>query len=193
MRMRIPDGRGRLWLALVLGGFALGACTPSPVYHHREATGGRPRVRIGSAARPSRGQRERKRLGASSLPDPRSLPRAVQRNTAHPIPVRDIDTSRAYQIGVASYYGSKFQGRTTASGAVFDMYRLTAAHRVLPLGTRIRVTNLSNGRWVDVEVNDRGPFVEGRILDVSYAAALELEMVAPGTARVMIEILESVD
>jgi len=94
---------------------------------------------------------------------------------------------------VASYYGSKFQGRTTASGAVFDMYRLTAAHRVLPLGTRIRVTNLSNGRWVDVEVNDLGPFVEGRILDVSYAAALELEMVAPGTARVMIEILESVD
>ncbi len=73
------------------------------------------------------------------------------------------------------------------------MYKLTAAHRVLPLGTHIRVTNLSNGRWVEVKVNDRGPFIEGRILDLSFAAALEIEMVQAGTARVMIEIIKEVN
>jgi rare lipoprotein A len=73
------------------------------------------------------------------------------------------------------------------------MYKLTAAHRVLPLGTIVKVINLSNGRWVVVKVNDRGPFIEGRILDLSFAAALELEMVQAGTTKVMIEIVESVD
>ena len=73
------------------------------------------------------------------------------------------------------------------------MYKLSAAHRVLPLGTMIKVTNLENGRWVEVKVNDRGPFVEGRILDLSFAAGLELEMVKTGTAKVMIEITRAVD
>ena len=70
------------------------------------------------------------------------------------------------------------------------MYKLTAAHRVLPLGTRIKVTHLGNGHWVEVKVNDRGPFIEGRILDLSFAAALELEMVKAGTAKVMIELVD---
>jgi len=73
------------------------------------------------------------------------------------------------------------------------MYKMTAAHRVLPLGTRVRVTHMENGRWVELKVNDRGPFIEGRIIDVSFAAALELEMVKSGTAQVMIEIIEAVD
>ena len=73
------------------------------------------------------------------------------------------------------------------------MYKLTAAHRVLPLGTMARVTNLTNGRWVEVKVNDRGPFIEGRILDLSFAAALELEMVEAGTTEVMIEIVSQPD
>ena len=73
------------------------------------------------------------------------------------------------------------------------MYKLTAAHRVLPLGTMIRVTHLTNGRRVVVKVNDRGPFIEGRVLDLSFAAALELEMVSAGTAEVMIEIIQEVD
>ena len=71
------------------------------------------------------------------------------------------------------------------------MYKLTAAHRVLLLGTYIRVTHLQNGHSVEVKVNDRGPFIEGRILDLSFAAALELEMVKAGTAQIMIEILEA--
>ena len=106
---------------------------------------------------------------------------------------QNISTANAYQIGVSSYYGEQFHGRKTANGEVFNMYKLTAAHRVLPLGTIVKVTNLSNGRWVVVKVNDRGPFIEGRILDLSFAAALELEMVQAGTTKVMIEIVESVD
>ena len=78
-------------------------------------------------------------------------------------------------------------------GMVFNMYKLTAAHRVLALGTYVKVTNMQNGRWVEVKVNDRGPFIEGRILDLSFAAALELEMVEQGTAKVMIEITRPVE
>ncbi len=110
--------------------------------------------------------------------------------TAHPVDPNSISTENAYQIGVASYYGKKFHGRKTANGEIFNMYKLTAAHRVLPLGTPVKVTNMKNGRWVEVKVNDRGPFIEGRIIDLSFAAALELEMVEAGTARVMIELVE---
>jgi rare lipoprotein A len=112
---------------------------------------------------------------------------------AHPVDLAKISSEKAYQVGVASYYGKKFHGRKTANGEVFNMYKLTAAHRVLPLGTYIKVTNLGNGRWVEVKVNDRGPFVEGRVLDLSFAAALELEMVRQGTAKVMIEITKAVE
>ena len=112
---------------------------------------------------------------------------------AHPVDPQNISTDKAYQVGTASYYGKKFHGRKTANGEVFNMYKLTAAHRVLPLGTIAKVTNLANGRWVVVKVNDRGPFIEGRILDLSFGAALEIEMVQQGTAKVMIEIVEAVD
>jgi len=92
--------------------------------------------------------------------------------------------------GVASWYGYPHHGRLTASGQRFNMYELTAAHRTLPLGTRLRVTNLSNGRSVTVTVTDRGPFVKQRVLDLSYAAAREIGMIGPGTAPVQLEILE---
>ncbi|MEM8961835.1 MAG: septal ring lytic transglycosylase RlpA family protein [Acidobacteriota bacterium] len=95
------------------------------------------------------------------------------------------------QRGVASWYGPKFHGRTTANGEVYDMYGLTAAHRELPLGTRIEVTNLDNGRKVTVRVNDRGPFIRGRILDLSYGAAKAVGMIGPGLARVEIRVLEA--
>ena len=109
---------------------------------------------------------------------------------AHPVDVVTISTAGAYQLGVASFYGKAFHGRKTANGETFNMYKLTAAHRVWPLGTMGKVTNLSNGRWVEVKVNDRGPFIEGRVLDLSFAAALELEMVKAGTAKVMIELID---
>jgi rare lipoprotein A len=92
--------------------------------------------------------------------------------------------------GVASWYGYPHHGRITASGRRFNMYELTAAHRTLPLGSRIRVTNLGNGRAVTVTITDRGPFVKNRVLDLSYAAAREIGMVGPGTTPVQLEIIE---
>jgi rare lipoprotein A len=93
------------------------------------------------------------------------------------------------QEGVASWYGPGFHGRRTANGEIFDQYELTAAHPSLPLGTRVIVTNLRNGRAVEVRINDRGPFVDGRVIDLSYAAARVLGMVGPGTTRVRLEVL----
>ncbi len=104
-----------------------------------------------------------------------------------------ISTNGAYQVGLSSYYAHKFHGRPTASGEIFDMNGLTAAHRELPLGTIVKVTHLDNGRSVVVKVNDRGPFIEGRILDLSLGAAREIEMVEAGVARVKIEILKPVE
>ncbi|GBD25117.1 Endolytic peptidoglycan transglycosylase RlpA [bacterium HR30] len=95
----------------------------------------------------------------------------------------------AKQEGVASWYGPGFHGNPTASGEVFDQYELTAAHPSLPLGTRVLVTNLENGRQVEVRINDRGPFVDGRVVDLSYAAARVLGMTQAGTARVRLEVI----
>jgi rare lipoprotein A len=91
--------------------------------------------------------------------------------------------------GLASWYGGKFQGRLTSSGEVFDTNLLTAAHKTLPFGTLVKVTNLANGRSALVKINDRGPFVEGRIIDLSRAAAEQIDMVGTGTARVSVEVL----
>jgi len=93
------------------------------------------------------------------------------------------------QIGVASWYGPGFHGNRTANGEIYDQYELTAAHPTLPLGTRAMVTNLTNGRSVEVRINDRGPFVGGRAIDLSYAAARTIGMIGPGTARVRIDLL----
>jgi rare lipoprotein A len=91
--------------------------------------------------------------------------------------------------GIASWYGDDFDGWVTASGDIYDIYGLTAAHRTLPLGTMLRVTNVVNGRQVTIRVNDRGPYVNGRILDLSYAAARELEMVRDGISAVYLEVV----
>jgi len=91
--------------------------------------------------------------------------------------------------GIASWYGRKFHGRCTASGEIFDMREHTAAHRTLPFGTRIRVTNLQNGRHTIVRINDRGPFVAGREIDLSYVAARDIGIVEKGLEKVKIEIL----
>ena len=90
------------------------------------------------------------------------------------------------QEGVSSWYGKEFDGRPTASGERFDMNGMTAAHRTLPLGTEVRVTNLENGQEADLRINDRGPFVRGRILDCSYGAAKSLGFAGAGMARVRI-------
>jgi rare lipoprotein A len=94
--------------------------------------------------------------------------------------------------GNASYYGNELAGNRTSSGERFDPGAFTCAHRSLPLGTKLRVTNLANGRSVIVRVNDRGPFARGRILDMSLAAAREIEMVRPGHARVRLEVVRDI-
>jgi rare lipoprotein A len=90
---------------------------------------------------------------------------------------------------MASYYHSKFQGRPTASGEVYNETELTGAHRTLPFGTRVRVTNLANDQSVVVRINDRGPFIKGRIIDVSRRAARELGFIVQGTTKVHVEVL----
>lgn len=97
--------------------------------------------------------------------------------------------SEVGEIGVASWYGPGFNGRPTSSGEIYDQNDLTCAHPDLPLGTRVLVTNLENGRSVELRVNDRGPFVDGRVIDLSYGAARVLDTVDPGLAEVSIEPL----
>jgi len=104
---------------------------------------------------------------------------------------RVMGTSDGYrEEGIASWYGGYFHGRRTSSGDVYDMYQMTAAHKSLPLPTYVRVTHLANGRSVVLRVNDRGPFVEDRIIDLSFAAATKLGMAEQGTAQVEVVALD---
>ncbi len=107
--------------------------------------------------------------------------------SAPPPPVQPGSWS---ETGIASWYGEPFHGRTTASGETYDMEALTAAHRTLPFHTIVRVENLQNGRTTTLRINDRGPFVRGRTIDVSRRAARELGLIGPGTAPVRVTILE---
>ncbi|MDX2472576.1 MAG: septal ring lytic transglycosylase RlpA family protein [Candidatus Krumholzibacteria bacterium] len=93
------------------------------------------------------------------------------------------------ETGLASYYGHQYHGRTTANGETYDENAMTAAHRTLPFGTRVRVTNLENGKEVLLRINDRGPFVEGRIIDVSWRAAQDLDFVQEGVVKARVEVL----
>jgi rare lipoprotein A len=93
------------------------------------------------------------------------------------------------EVGLASWYGKKFHGRRTSNGEIYNMYAMTAAHKTLPLNTWVRVTRRDTGKSIVVRVNDRGPFVTGRIIDLSYTGAKKLGMVGPGTARVIVTAL----
>jgi rare lipoprotein A len=95
----------------------------------------------------------------------------------------------ATETGIASWYGEPYNGRRAASGEIYDMEKLTAAHRTLAFGTWLEVTDLDNGKQVEVRVIDRGPFVRGRIIDLSLAAARKIDMVGPGTARVQLKVI----
>lgn len=122
------------------------------------------------------------RVEASSL----AVALASSKSAAEPAPSAPAPARRG-QVGIASFYGGAFHGRPTASGETFDQTRLTAAHPSLEFGTRVRVTNLENRRAVVVTVNDRGPFVRGRVIDLSTRAARALGFIEEGTARVRIQ------
>ena len=101
-----------------------------------------------------------------------------------------IDASNSI-YGKASWYGNKFQGKLMASGKKYNMYDYIAAHKTLPLGTLIKVTNLKNGKWVYVKIMDRGPYIEGRVLDLSYLAAKKIGLIKSGVANVKIDIVKN--
>jgi rare lipoprotein A len=103
---------------------------------------------------------------------------------------RHTRTPKAYQVGTASWYGKAFNGRTTASGEPYDMFQFTAAHRQLPLGTLVKVTNLRNGRSVVVRVNDRGPVPRTRIIDLSYGAARIIGIPGYGIQPVRLDVIQ---
>jgi len=135
-------------------------------------------------------------LGAGAARGPNSSESAKQAVAVKPIPAKTTvevkpkpKQPKPYQVGTASWYGKFFDGKPTASGEPYDMHDLTAAHQTLPLGTYVRVTNLHNQKSVIVRVNDRGPVVEGRIIDVSYSAARALEFKAQGLQRVRLDIV----
>jgi len=102
---------------------------------------------------------------------------------------KQVGKAQPYQIGTASWYGQDFEGKPTASGEDYDMYDMTAAHPTLPLGSYVRVTNMHNGRAVVVRVNDRGPIVPGRIIDLSYGAAQALQFDKRGLQRVRLDVV----
>ncbi len=128
--------------------------------------------------------------GQSYSPPPPTPP-------GHPKPYRvngtwyqPIPHARGFeQQGIASWYGREFHGRKTSNGETYDMFGMTAAHKTLPLGTYVRIKNLENGKTLDVRINDRGPFVRGRIIDLSFSAAKALGVIGPGTAPVKITAL----
>ncbi len=109
----------------------------------------------------------------------------ITTNAAPPPQIRTGET------GLASWYGHPYHGRAASNGEIYDMEKLTAAHRTLPFGTWVRVTNLSNDKTVDVRIIDRGPFIDGRVIDLSHAAAQAIDLIGPGIARVRLDILSA--
>lgn len=129
---------------------------------------------------------------SSDAPEPPATPAAApapKKNKPAPAPARSGYTEE----GNASWYGVPFHGRRASNGEIYDMYKLTAAHRTLPFDTMVRVTNLSNGKSTIVRITDRGPFVDNRVIDLSLAAAREVDSVGPGVVPVRVEVLGGVD
>jgi rare lipoprotein A len=129
-------------------------------------------------------------LGAAQGPNNSEASSTPNSPTREPENRKQATKTPPYQVGTASWYGEYFEGKQTASGEDYDMFDMTAAHPTLPLGTYVRVTNLHNGRAVVVKVNDRGPIVPGRIIDLSYGAARVLRFDRRGLQRVRLDLVK---
>jgi rare lipoprotein A len=129
-------------------------------------------------------------LGAAQGPTSSERVECRRNSTPAPKASRAGSRSKPYQVGTASWYGDYFQGKPTASGEPYNMYALTAAHPSLPIGSYVLVTNLRNGRAVTVRINDRGPIVPGRIIDVSYSTARVLDFRAQGLQQVRLDVVQ---
>jgi rare lipoprotein A len=132
-------------------------------------------------------------LGAAQGPNISEATAAPVSSVQHKPKVRkQVSKTKPYQVGTASWYGANFEGKETASGEKYNMYDMTAASLTLPMGTHVKVTNLRNGKAVVVRINDRGPVVPGRIIDLSYGAAQVLQMKAHGLQRVRLDLVEPI-
>src|SRR5579859_6704300 len=131
-------------------------------------------------------------LGAAQGPNISEAKPAPVSSVATPEVRHQVEKTKPYQIGTASWYGETFEGKPTASGEAYNMYDMTAAHLKLPMGSYVKVTNLRNGRSVIVRVNDRGPIVPGRIIDLSYGAAQALQFRQRGLQRVRLDLVAPV-
>jgi len=173
-------------LAALVALLALSGCGYMPMYGaqgiHSEAPGEPGGKRTQADAEQMSRQRASYQKGAGFV-DPKLQPYSIKGKTYWP-----IQSALGYnEIGTASWYGMDFHGKKTATGEIYDMFGVSAAHKTLPLGTKVRVTNLENGRELELTVNDRGPFVDGRIIDLSYASARLLGMADNGVAKVRVE------
>jgi rare lipoprotein A len=166
-------GRTQLASALVLAWVAVAGCSHHTVATHPPA--GTPSSQPRPSSQPGSSVGKRAPSSASGAPP------AIEHQLAIP--------GEYLEEGVASWYGIPFNGHRTSDGEIYDMHEFTAAHRTLPFNCMVRVTNLDNGKQTDVRINDRGPFVANRIIDLSLSAAQAIEMVGPGTARVRLEIV----
>jgi|SRR4029077_5043219 rare lipoprotein A len=130
-------------------------------------------------------------LGAAQGPNiSEAKPAPVSSVQSKPEVRKQVGKTKPYQVGTASWYGQNFQGKPTASGEPYQMYDMTAASLTLPMGSYVKVTNLRNGKAVVVRINDRGPVVPGRIIDLSYGAAQALQMKAHGLQRVRLDLVQ---
>jgi rare lipoprotein A len=131
----------------------------------------------------------------ATTPEPAPPTESAERGAA-PAPAgapKPHEGGAVYEEGKASWYGAPFHGRQASNGETYDMYKFTAAHRTLPFNTMVRVTNMTNGKSTTVRITDRGPFVDNRIIDLSYAAAKQIESIGPGVVSVQLEVLSSID
>ena len=177
----------------------LGGCSSSPPEPHVSGTpddNGAPGSDRYSIAQDHAPQSDRQRMQQLPQPTPKDEPRSRYGNVptyrVWGVTYQVLDSSRGYvEDGIASWYGAKFHGHRTSSGEPYDMYQLSAAHKTLPLPTWARVTNLDNGKSTVVRINDRGPFHSERIIDLSWAAAVKLDIDQRGTGRVRVEALST--
>jgi len=171
MKHAVQDYYGYGLLAVCVCFFILTACVPA--------------ARTTTPSSPSYAHTKQEPCREEPLP-PSQRPYEINGIRYYPIP----SAIGFAQDGIASWYGQKFHGRPTSSGELYDMYAMTAAHKTLPLGTHVKVTSKKNGKSIIVRVNDRGPFIQDRIIDLSYTAARSLEMVGPGTVPVRVEAIQ---
>lgn len=166
---------------------AIGCGPKRPIADHRQPVPNATQPGAGPEAAPATGKSGANSAPSSAAATPAPRPKRTKTPPAPPVPAGYTEE------GKASWYGDPFNGRHSSNGEIYDMNKLTAAHRTMPFETMVRVTNLSNGKSTTVRITDRGPFVDNRIIDLSQAAAREIESIGPGVVPVRLEVLGNVD